>query len=85
MLIKFACNNPDCNNEITKLFKNKSDIPPFLDCGDCGTGKLERQLSSPSTKSTQMIDNGAQARRVEVMSEVVLKEQEKLSRDSGND
>jgi hypothetical protein len=32
-----------------------------------------------------MIDNGAQARRVEVMSEVVLKEQEKLSRDSGND
>ena len=85
MLIHFKCNNTDCPNEITKLFKNKKDISSWLDCGECGVGKLERQLSAPSTKSTQMIDNGAQARRVEVMSEVVLKESERLAREEDND
>jgi hypothetical protein len=81
MLVHFKCNNPDCPNEITKLFSKSKDISSWLDCGECGVGKLERQLSAPSTKSTQMIDNGAQARRVEVMSEVVLKESERLARE----
>lgn len=81
MLIKFQCNNPECSNEITKLFTKKNQVPPFLDCAECGYGKLERILSVPSSKSTQFIDNGAQARRVEVMNEVVLKEQERLNRD----
>lgn len=81
MLIRFKCNNPDCGNEITKLFTKKADVPSFLDCASCGSGKLERMLSAPSTKSTQVIDNGAQARQVEVMNEVVLKEQERLYRD----
>jgi hypothetical protein len=85
MLIHFKCNNTDCPNEITKLFKHSKDISSWLDCGECGVGKLERQLSVPSTKSTQMIDNGNQARRVEVMSEVVLKESERLARDTEND
>ena len=78
MLISFECNNPDCDNSITKYYKNAKDISPFLDCGACGTGKLERMLGAPSSKSTQFLDNGAQARKVEVMSAVVEKEQEKL-------
>jgi hypothetical protein len=78
MMIKFVCNNPDCDNEITKYYKSAKDINPFLDCGACGTGKMERQLGAPSSKSTQFIDNGAQAKRVEVMKEVVEKETEKL-------
>lgn len=81
MMIRFLCNNPDCENEISKYFKNARDIAPFLDCGACGTGKLERTLGAPSAKSTQFIDNGSQARRVEVMSAVVEKEQDKLSNE----
>lgn len=77
-MIKFECNNPDCNNGITKHFVKVKDIPPFLDCGACGTGKLERQLGAPSSKSTQVIDNGVQARRVEVMNDVVEKERNRL-------
>lgn len=77
MIIKFVCNNPDCDNEISKFFKNHKDISPFLDCGACGTGKLERTLGAPSSKSTQFVDNGSQARRVEVMDAVVEKEQKK--------
>jgi hypothetical protein len=77
-MIKFECNNPDCDNNITKVFTEIKKIPPFLDCGQCGTGKLERQLGAPSSKSTQVIDNGIQARKVEVMNEVVEKERQRL-------
>jgi len=81
MMIKFVCNNPDCDNEIDKFFKVAKDIAPFLDCGACGTGKLERTLGAPSSKSTQFIDTGAQARKVEVMIAVVEKEQNKLKQE----
>jgi hypothetical protein len=81
MLIKFLCNNPDCGNNIIKLFKGHREIPPFLDCGSCGSGKLERQLGAPSSKSTQIIDNGLQAKKIEILNETVLKEQEKLSKE----
>lgn len=77
-MIEFQCNNPECDNNITKYYKKIDDIPPFLDCGACGTGKLERGLSTPGTKSTQYVDNGLQARKVEVSKDIVEKEQEKL-------
>jgi len=77
-LIRFECNNPDCDNNITKLYNEIKEIPPFLDCGQCGTGKLERSLAAPATKSTQFIDNGNQSRRVEVDNEVVEKERKRL-------
>ena len=77
-MINFRCNNPDCDNEILKVFTKVGNIPPFLDCGQCGTGKLERQLGAPSSKSTQMIDNGSQARKTEIMNDVVEKERKKI-------
>lgn len=81
MLIKFLCNNPDCGNHITKFYKDASNIAPFLDCGACGTGKLERTLGAPSSKSTQVVDNGIQARKTEVLNAVVEREQEKLNKE----
>lgn len=80
MMIKFVCNNSDCDNEIVKYYKSAKDITPFLDCGACGIGKLERQLGAPSSKSTQFVDNGVQARKVEIMNAVVEREQEKLNK-----
>jgi len=77
-MIKFQCNNPDCENHITKLFTDVKSIPPFLNCGECGTGKLERQLGAPSSKSTQILDDGLQTKRLEIMNDVVEKERERL-------
>jgi hypothetical protein len=74
LLINFCCNNDDCKNSIEKYFTKAKDIPPFLECGSCGVGKLERILGAPASKSVQYLDNGMQARAVEVNSEVVLKE-----------
>ena len=78
MMIKYVCNNPDCNNNISKYYKTAKDIVGFLDCGQCGTGKLERAMGAPSAKSTQFIDNGNQARKVEVMNAVVEREQQRM-------
>jgi len=80
MIIYYACNNPDCDNGIKKSFTSHKDIAPFLDCAACGTGKLERQLFAPSSKSTQIIDNGVQAKQVEIMDVVVEKEIERMMR-----
>lgn len=78
MLIVFECNNKLCKNTITKSFRKAGEIPPFLDCGACGEGKLERTLGAPMSKSTQFIDNGLYERAVEVNSEVVQKEIDRL-------
>ena len=78
MMILFVCNNPNCENHIKKYFKKPEDIPPFLDCGECGTGKMERSLGAPSTKTTQVIDNGIQARQVEIDNNVVEKERNRV-------
>jgi hypothetical protein len=81
MLIKFICNNPECDNNTSKFFKSYTDIPPFLDCGACGTGKLEREFSFPSSKSTVVVDNGFQQKAVEILSEVVEEQRKKVDRD----
>jgi len=77
-MIKFLCNNPDCDNNIVKVFQDVKLIPPFLDCGACGTGKLERQLGAPGSHKTQIVDNGIQSKQVEVSDEVVEKETKRL-------
>lgn len=79
-MIIFKCNNPDCTNQITKFFRTPDKIPPFLDCGECSIGKMEKQLSAPTSNKTQIVDNGVQARQVELMDEVVEQEQDKLNR-----
>jgi hypothetical protein len=84
MLIKFICNNISCGNNITKLFKKASDIPSWLDCGSCGTGKLERILGAPASRSTQIVDNGLMAKQVELDSEMIVRQQEKLERQESD-
>lgn len=77
-IMLYVCNNPECDNEISKYYNSIKKIAPFLDCGQCGTGKLEKQLGAPNSHKTQIIDNGLQAKKVELMDSVVEKEQDRL-------
>jgi hypothetical protein len=70
-LITYICNNPDCGNKITKSFKAKDKIPGILDCGCCSVGKLERQLGAPSSVTKIRIDNGVNAKPVEIYENIV--------------
>ena len=78
MIIHYKC--MQCKNRIKKSFRSHKDIAPFLECGACGSF-LERQLSAPTSKSTQIIDNGVQSRQVEVIDAVIEKEMNKLEQD----
>ena len=78
MLIKYECNNCDCDNSIDKYFAKADQIVPFIDCASCGIGKLERTLGAPTNKSVQYVDNGLQARKVEVSTELVQREVDRL-------
>ena len=65
--IKYKCNL--CENHIIKMFTNTKDIVGFLFC-ECG-GVMDRQLGLGSSKTTEFVDNGVQARRVEIPKDMV--------------
>jgi len=75
MLVNYKCTV--CGVEKTKYYKTHKDVKDSITC-QCKKGCLERQLFSPSTKTTQIIDNGAMARSVELSNDVIEKETEIL-------
>ena len=80
MMIEYVCTK--CDNSSLKYYKKAKDVPDYIDCDPCkGEKVMERQLGAPNTKSTQFVDNGLQARRVEVSSDIVQQEKDKLYRD----
>lgn len=86
-LITFVCTNPECQNKVDKLFKmsKRHEIPEFLPCDKCETGKLERTLGTPSSVSKFTIDNGLQAKKVEVIDKIweLNKERSDKGKDRG--
>lgn len=58
-----------CNGVDKKIYKNFKDIQNKIQC-TCG-GELVRQLSSPTQRSKMVIDNGVQAKAVELDREIV--------------
>lgn len=65
--IVYNCNI--CGNIVKKFYGNVSNILDTLDC-KCGN-KLVRSLSAPTQKSKIIIDNGVQAKAVELDREIV--------------
>lgn len=76
MLIYYKCNN--CSNAITKFYRSHKDVASFFDCGHCSIGKLERQMEAPTSKTTQVVDNGGLTKDIELLDAVVEKEREKM-------
>lgn len=65
--ILYACSK--CSNELKKFYRSSGDVLNKINC-ECG-GELLRQLSSPSQRSKIIIDNGVQAKAVEIDREIV--------------
>lgn len=58
-----------CDKFTKKFYKSSKDIEKKIDC-DCG-GEMLRKLSSPSSKSTMVVDNGVQAKATELDRNIV--------------
>tara|TARA_R100000951_G_scaffold116766_1_gene130584 strand:+ start:21933 stop:22208 length:276 start_codon:yes stop_codon:yes gene_type:complete len=65
--ISYNCSS--CDKTRKKFYKNAKEIKKTIEC-ECG-GELLRQLSSPSSKSTMVVDNGVQAKATELDREIV--------------
>lgn len=67
-LIAYKCN---CGHLISKYERQVKDLPASLICPFCKTDTLKKQLSAPSSSSKITVDNGVQARAVEITPNIV--------------
>lgn len=66
-LFAYSCK---CGLVMKKLMRVAKDAPPFLICIKCGNS-AKKLLSAPSQQSKISIDNGIQARAVEINPDIV--------------
>lgn len=64
-LIKYACTNDQCGKVNSKLYRTGFEVEKEIFCKECKS-KSKRILSSPGSSSKITIDNGLQARAVEI-------------------
>lgn len=75
-LIHYSC--PD-GHGVSKFFRQAKDAPAFFTC-TCQK-ESKKQLKAPSSTSKITIDNGVQARAVEVNPDIVEINRERANKD----
>jgi hypothetical protein len=73
-LITYICDK--CKKKVSKSFKAKEKIPWDMEC-TCTEGKLKRQLGSPSSVTKITIDDGVNAKPVEIYENIVEMNEER--------
>lgn len=66
-LFHYLC---ECNYSVSKFYRQAKDAPAFFICDKCGK-KQKKQLSAPNSVSKMIIDNGVQAKSLEVISNIL--------------
>lgn len=66
-LIAYVC---DCKNSKSKLFRRVAEAPAVFICDKCGKD-MKKTLSMPTSSTKIVIDNGFQARRVEILPDII--------------
>jgi len=75
-LIYYLCT---CKKSTSKFYRMAKDAPSGFSC-ECGS-EFKRQLSSPSNASKIVIDNGFQAKAVEVDLNIINSNLENSTKD----
>jgi hypothetical protein len=66
-IIVYSC---ECKNTVKKFVRSVRNLPASLPCHKCGK-ELTRTLSAPSNLSKVTVDNGFQARSVEIVPNII--------------
>lgn len=82
-LIYYLC---ECNHSVSKFYRQAKDAPATVSCGkpDCGKD-AKRQLKAPNAASKVVMDNGFQARAVEVNPDIVEINEARSNKDYRED
>lgn len=67
-LFVYACK---CGNIEKKYTRQVKDAPVSFLCPNCKIDQMKKQLSSPSSSSKITVDNGVQARSVEISPDII--------------
>lgn len=80
-LIAYSC---ECGHSEKKLFRQIKDISTNIPCTKC-KGQMKKMLSAPSSSSKIVIDNGFQAKSVEILPNIVEINEERSRKNYSND
>lgn len=80
-IISYQCVN---KHIIKKFFREVKKILPLIKCEECGED-MKKLLSSPSSLSKITVDNGIQARAVEIIPNIVELNQERANKNYKED
>lgn len=81
-LFAYACE--PCNSVVKKFVRAAKDSPPFLICANCANN-MKKLLSAPSSSSKITVDNGFQARAVEINPDIVEINEERSNKNLRED
>jgi len=62
--------NGGCGQGDSRFYRSPKDAPPTFPCKVCGK-ESKKQLKAPASTSVLYVDNGLQAKRVEVNLEII--------------
>lgn len=80
-LIAYSCS---CGYTEKRFMRQAKDAPASFVCPKCNS-ELKKQLSSPSSSSKIVIDNGVQARSVEIVPDIIEINQARAAKDYRED
>lgn len=66
-LIAYLC---ECKNSKKKYYRQVKDVPAVIICDKCEK-EMKKCLSSPTNSSKITVDNGLQARAVEIIPDII--------------
>lgn len=78
-LIKYVCTSDQCAHKTSRLYRSGLEADKEVACAKCGS-KAKRILSSPASSSKIMVDNGVQARAVEIDPNIMEINKERASK-----
>jgi hypothetical protein len=79
-LIYYLCS---CGWDTSKFFRQPKDATSSIQCYKCDK-EAKKQLSAPNSRSIVVVDNGVQARKVEVNLQVVKDIESRSTKDFRN-
>ena len=76
-LINYLC---ECGNSNIKFYRRPIDAPSFIVCLKCSK-EQKKSLSMPNSRSIVVVDNGVQAKAVEVDLELIKDIESRSTKD----
>lgn len=76
-LLCYVC---ECKHSVSKFFRQPKDGPAILACPICGKD-MKKSLSSPTSSSKITVDNGVQAKAVEIIPDIISINEERSKKN----